>query len=1009
MSASSVRRIKDRGGAGGKVTAMRPSKTLTPVSDKAPIETFRKSSAGKENPRPTSRLPAVTQKPAIRAMPRIDKLSAGNGSDGESRVRWSTSSVPRGRSSSPSDFTRLLSDLRKDKGSRVSLDRREKVSGGERDRSVSRGRVSRVSVDRCENSSGGESDRSAGKVGKGVNGSRVLKKGFRDSSPKVNERSVNGLRIVPGCNDSENLDVNLKKNGDIAEKSELKLDECKKNSNGVVAIDNFMEEVNLRLNSVKPSVCSNSEGPKLGQNSDSNVKLRGGSRVTDGGREENCFVSKSDDVVGKIGKGVDSSCRGSGQKSLNAMKVSEMSKEKGASEGVGGRSGNKYPSKLHEKLAFLEGKVKRIASDIKRTKEMLEMNNPDTSKVILSDIQDKICGIEKAMGHVASDSDANAGCSKSTGNDKEQIKTAEKSQNKQADHGTSSVKGLNCEELEARLFPHHRLIRNRTSMKASLGSSQNFQSYNVESTGQLKPEEKALSPIDENPIAVEFLASLSEDNSKVTMRDRHVGSEFCEVKEMDGATTSASQDCESRIMGKPNVELILTTDETLDDEFADQENRQAMVISEETEEETCVYLLNEIGRKTTTGGWFVSEGESILLAHDDGSCSFHDIANSEEKAEYKPPSGLSPNVWRDCWIIRAPGADGCSGRYVVAASAGNTMDSGFCSWDFYSKAVRAFHIEEGTTTRTVLGPLSNNSVYRRNALSTILAPENRQWWYKPCGPLLVSTASSQRVVKVYDIRDGEQIMMWEVQKPVLTMDYSSPLQWRNRGKVVVAEAETISLWDVSSLTPQALLSVSSSGQKITALHVNNTDAELGGGVRQRVSSSEAEGNDGVFCTPDFINTLDFRHPTGIGHRIPNPGLNVQSVFSRGDSIFLGCTSVRSAGKKQPCAQVQQFSIRKQRLVSTYALPESSAHIQHTAITQVWGNSNLVMGVCGLGLFVFDALRDDGLQSYNIDYDNTQKAREIIGPDDLYSPSFDYSSSRALLISRDRPALWRHLS
>ena len=161
------------------------------------------------------------------------------------------------------------------------------------------------------------------------------------------------------------------------------------------------------------------------------------------------------------------------------------------------------------------------------------------------------------------------------------------------------------------------------------------------------------------------------------------------------------------------------------------------------------------------------------------------------------------------------------------------MDSGFCSWDFYSKAVRAFHIEEGTTTRTVLGPLPNNSVYRRNALSTILAPENGQWWYKPCGPLLVSAASSQRAIKVYDIRDGEQIMMWEVQKPVLTMDYSSPLQWRNRGKVVIGEAETISLWDVSSITPQALLSVSSSGQNITALHVNNTDAELGGGVRQR--------------------------------------------------------------------------------------------------------------------------------------------------------------------------------
>jgi len=68
----------------------------------------------------------------------------------------------------------------------------------------------------------------------------------------------------------------------------------------------------------------------------------------------------------------------------------------------------------------------------------------------------------------------------------------------------------------------------------------------------------------------------------------------------------------------------------------------------------------------------------------------------QEKAEYKPPSGVSSGIWRDCWIIRAPGADGCSGRYVVAASAGNAMDSGFCSWDFYTKDVRAFQIEEGT-------------------------------------------------------------------------------------------------------------------------------------------------------------------------------------------------------------------------------------------------------------------------------------------------------------------------
>lgn len=88
-------------------------------------------------------------------------------------------------------------------------------------------------------------------------------------------------------------------------------------------------------------------------------------------------------------------------------------------------------------------------------------------------------------------------------------------------------------------------------------------------------------------------------------------------------------------------------------------------------------------------------------------------------------------------------------------------------------------------------------------------------------------------MRIYDIRDGEQVMKWDVPKPVLTMDNSSPLQWRNRGKVVVADIETISIWDVNSLNPQPLLSVSSAGRKISALHVNNTDSELGGGVRQR--------------------------------------------------------------------------------------------------------------------------------------------------------------------------------
>ncbi|KAB1219295.1 hypothetical protein CJ030_MR3G001222 [Morella rubra] len=933
MSVSSARRLKDHG---VPAAIVKPSKTLTPISISSKNDLQKSSSTGKENPRPASRPRATTQKPTIRAVPRLDKAAAasmGPGNDCDTRFRWSTSSAHRGRSSSPSEFIRVFSDRR------VSVD----VSGGK-----------------------------GMEIGK-------QKKGLRDSSVKESEGNLNGVRVLRDRKESFQLRANSEKRSWGCEVSEMKVEENGHNLNEVrVLKKNGNGKVNLgsNLRKARGSAFNLNEKPR--------------DRVEAG-------------EVLNVGNGVDLCREESGKKSLDNGKVPEILKREVLNEVV---IGNKYPSKLHEKLAFLEGKVKRIASDIKKTKEMLDMNNPDASKVILSDIQDKISGIQKAMGNVAGEVGGKIASSKPVGDGESRI--VEKGNSKEADNSKSSVKGLSSDELEARLFPHHRLLKNRASLKATSEIPQSHESHAVEPNCESKVNGKSFSPIDENPIAAEFLASLNKEKSQVTRRDGQAEFEHCEVQEMDGATSGGAQDSSHRSNGKGDVELVLTTDERLD-EFDDQENRQDVILGEETED-TSIYQLNEIGRKITTGGWFVSEGEAVLLAHNDGSCSFYDIANSEEKSEYKPPTGLSSDIWRDCWILRAPGADGCSGRYVVAASAGNAMDSGFCSWDFYTKDVRAFQIEDGTTTsRTVLAPLNNNIVHRRNALSNILAPESQQFWYKPCGPLIVSTVSCQKGVKMFDIRDGEQVMKWEVQKPVLTMDYSSPLQWRNRGKVVLAEAETISVWDVNSLSPQALSSVSSCGRKISALHVNNTDAELGGGVRQRVSSSEAEGNDGVFCTPDSINVLDFRHPSGVGLKIPTLGVSVQSVSSRGDFIFLGCSTVRSGGRRQPSSQVQRFSLRKQRLFSTYAMPESNAHFHCTAMTQVWGNSNLVMGVCGLGLFVFDALSDDLLEPFTVDSGNMQKVRDIIGPDDMYSPSFDYLSSRALIISRDRPAVWRHLS
>jgi hypothetical protein len=291
-------------------------------------------------------------------------------------------------------------------------------------------------------------------------------------------------------------------------------------------------------------------------------------------------------------------------------------------EGKESNAGVKYPSKLHEKLAFLEGKVKRITSDIKKTKEMLDMNNSDASKVILLNIQDKISGIEKAIGN-----DAGSSSSKSSGNDSGTIVVVEKNEIEKVENVKSQAKGLNTEELEERLIPHHKLLRNRTSLKAPMASCQSHNVSNADEYGcELKVEEKLSSPIEENPIALEFLDSLSKEDGKVIVRDAKVDLESFEVQEMGDGSASGNQDSSNMFNPKCEEDLLLTTDETLD-ESDDQENRNTFIIGEETED-TCVYQVNEIGTKSSTGGWFVSEGESVLT-HDDGSCSFYDIANCE--------------------------------------------------------------------------------------------------------------------------------------------------------------------------------------------------------------------------------------------------------------------------------------------------------------------------------------------------------------------------------------------
>eukprot|EP01018_Ginkgo_biloba_P009904 Gb_09371 [translate_table: standard] len=749
-------------------------------------------------------------------------------------------------------------------------------------------------------------------------------------------------------------------------------------------------------------------------------------------------------------------------------------------ESSNGKDGNKFPSKLHERLAFLEGRVNQIASELKKTKEMLDANNAEASKIMLSDIQVKICGIEKAMTVSALDDRThlcsyrgeaefkraqskpqqtekvtlqedcavqkpsethNAEITKiyeapdqphnlADGSEKRAIfvqnhanKGVQKESDGKVPQVESTIKRLSHKDLEERLFPHQKLLKNRPSVhlavlktRADLHDQLN-QNGSLSEAGDVS-ENGPLSPIDEDPIAVEFLTSLNQ-KYRVISEFKEEGPEDGDSKPDAGISssnengnshaTSDDRDSAKDIQIDDN-DPHLECDENLT--FNDQENNPMSCGFIEEIEEIPIDRLNQLGHKTSTAGWFVSEGESILLAHDDGSCSFHDIANTEEKAEYKIPDGLTPNIWGDCWLIRAAGSDGRCGKYVVAASAGSTLDSGFCSWDFYNKEIMAFHSEAEaipSSSGTFSSALMERNASRRSSCFSNIIPENQHWWYRPCGPLLVSTASAQKTVTIYDIRDGDLVMNWETQRLVTNMNFSSPLQWRNKGKVAVAENEVISIWDVNSIDPLPLQSVVFSGRKVSALHVHNTDAECSGGVRQRVNSSEAEGNDGVFCTQEAINIFDFRVPSGIGLKIPTFGEIGQSIFARGDSIFAGVVNTRISSKASIRCKVHQWSIRKGKPVCVYMFPESNAHIEHFSVAQVWGSFNFVMAVNGHGLFIFDACHEEGVQTSALDHLRTRGMREVIGPDDLYCPSFDYSGSRVLLVSKDRPACWRYWS
>ena len=97
-------------------------------------------------------------------------------------------------------------------------------------------------------------------------------------------------------------------------------------------------------------------------------------------------------------------------------------------------------------------------------------------------------------------------------------------------------------------------------------------------------------------------------------------------------------------------------------------------------------------------------------------------------------------------------------------------------------------------------------------------------------------------------------------------------------------------------------------------------------------------------------------------------------------------------------RIQQWSVRKGMQFCAYAFEPLGAQYtphHHLAVSQVWGSPSLVMAVNGDGLSIFKTGKQCEVENVN----------DVVPSQDLSNPSFDYSNSRVLLISRDQPACW----
>jgi hypothetical protein len=255
---------------------------------------------------------------------------------------------------------------------------------------------------------------------------------------------------------------------------------------------------------------------------------------------------------------------------------------------------------LQRRLSLLEEKVNWISAELRKTKTILSRGDCSNTMSFLSDIQEKICSIERSMASQQRDDVASL----------HDVVMEDEFQMVHMEEKSRCSLGCNEPNIRVRdgLPENHKDISEQ---------SKHVEQHDSEVIKH-NSEYAHLQAIDPGHLESSTQSALSNGNVESNVLNSKTLSSREFVRKLPPLTIEDSNDCLDYDASLP-IDKFHENMENVEPGFEQYIECDAGSPND----------LHPIGDKVAVAGCYVSDGDAILLAHDDGCCSYIDIANME--------------------------------------------------------------------------------------------------------------------------------------------------------------------------------------------------------------------------------------------------------------------------------------------------------------------------------------------------------------------------------------------